>query len=300
MRRISAQERESQISRLCEGTVYSFLGWVGTYTGVTSSTMMTCKKHGNWSVRLQNLLSGRRCPTCAREYTGVKNQKDLVHFLKRACEIHADKYDYSSTIYVKSTSDVQIICKIHGVFKQKPCKHLSGRGCPKCGTEARDNFKRDNLDSFLQKALSLHGHRFDYSKTVYEKSSKKVLIGCGVHGFFSQSPNDHLNGRGCPECAVYGFKQHIQAGLYCLKAKEQDYVKIGISNNVEKRIKILKSATPFEFDVLHIIENSGATIAKLEKMFHNEFESAGFSGFDGATEWLKWTPEIQHWLRFLK
>lgn len=177
---------------------------------------------------------------------------------------------------------------------------MSGRGCPKCGAEARDEFKRDNLDSFLQKALILHGDKFDYSKTVYEKSCEKVLIGCTVHGFFSQSPNDHLSGRGCPECAVYGFKKHITAGLYCLKSKENDYAKIGISNNVEKRIKILKGSTPFEFDVFDVIENSGKNIAALEKMFHNEFESAGFSGFDGATEWLKWTPEIQHWLRFLK
>lgn len=300
MKLISAQERESHLSQLCEGTLYSFSGWHGPYIGVKSLTIMNCEKHGNWKAKLQNVLSGRRCPICAREYTGFRNKKDLAHFLKKAKEIHGDKYDYSLTIYVKTDLDVQIICKKHGVFTQKPEKHLSGRGCPKCGAESRDDFKKDDLDSFIRKALHLHGDKFDYSKTVYEKSSKKVTIGCSVHGFFEQSPNDHLSSKGCPACAVYGFKSSKNATIYALRSDCGQYVKIGITNNFKQRFHALKRQTPFDVFVIERIECDGQTASQLEKMFHREFESAGFTGFDGATEWLRWSAEIQHWLRLLK
>ena len=40
--------------------------------------------------------------------------------------------DYKKVNYLKSTSKVIIICKVHGEFLQKPGSHVCGRGCPKC------------------------------------------------------------------------------------------------------------------------------------------------------------------------
>ena len=30
------------------------------------------------------------------------------------------------------TTPMSIKCNIHGIFQQKPCKHLTGQGCAKC------------------------------------------------------------------------------------------------------------------------------------------------------------------------
>lgn len=54
---------------------------------------------------------------------------------------------------------------------------------------------------FIIKATSIHGDLYDYSKVIYTTAHTKVNIICNNHGSFYMSPNSHLNGRGCPECA---------------------------------------------------------------------------------------------------
>jgi very-short-patch-repair endonuclease len=46
--------------------------------------------------------------------------------------LHGDYYDYSKVEYVNADTKVQIICPKHGLFEQKPYKHLQGQGCRKC------------------------------------------------------------------------------------------------------------------------------------------------------------------------
>lgn len=56
-------------------------------------------------------------------------------FIKKAREVHGDKYDYSKVEYVNSKEKVTIICPEHGEFMQVPSMHLRGHGCAKCSTE---------------------------------------------------------------------------------------------------------------------------------------------------------------------
>lgn len=55
-------------------------------------------------------------------------------------------------------------------------------------------------EEFIKKAIITHNNKYDYSKTEYTNSHKKVTIKCTKHGFFSQTPNSHLNKSGCPMC----------------------------------------------------------------------------------------------------
>ena len=54
---------------------------------------------------------------------------------------------------------------------------------------------------FIDKAKNTHGNKYDYGKSIYIVSAKKLTITCKIHGDFLQSPNKHLMGRGCPRCA---------------------------------------------------------------------------------------------------
>ncbi len=56
-------------------------------------------------------------------------------FIKKAREVHGDRYDYSKVEYVNSTTKVCIICPKHGEFWQRPSHHTDGRGCLKCASE---------------------------------------------------------------------------------------------------------------------------------------------------------------------
>ena len=62
----------------------------------------------------------------------MKKRLGTQEFIKRAKQIHGDKYDYSKVEYVTSETKVQIICPKHGEFFQTPNCHLSGHGCPIC------------------------------------------------------------------------------------------------------------------------------------------------------------------------
>ena len=46
-----------------------------------------------------------------------------------------------------------------------------------------------------------HGTKFDYSKIIFEKMLKKVIIICPIHGEFLQTPSDHAKGYGCDKCS---------------------------------------------------------------------------------------------------
>ena len=55
---------------------------------------------------------------------GFYNTHDDI--IKRFKCIHGDTYIYDNVKYKKQTDAVEIICKTHGLFLQKPKHHLKG------------------------------------------------------------------------------------------------------------------------------------------------------------------------------
>lgn len=116
-------------------------------------------------------------------------------FIKKAKEIHGDRYDYSKVVYVSAKKKVCIICPEHGEFWMEPANHLSGQNCSKCaGGVSIDT------EEFIKRAKRIHGDRYDYSKVKYVNAQVKICIICPIHGEFWQTPNGHLSGKNCPKC----------------------------------------------------------------------------------------------------
>lgn len=57
-----------------------------------------------------------------------------------------------------------------------------------------------NTEVFINKSKVIHGELYDYSSTIYNIASKKVIIICRIHGKFEQLPQSHLQGSGCRKC----------------------------------------------------------------------------------------------------
>lgn len=74
--------------------------------------------------------------------------KDTLYFIEKSNLIHNNGYDYSNVKYKNAISNVDINCKYHGIFSQKPYSHLEGRGCPKCGNRfgIKENKWLDSLN----------------------------------------------------------------------------------------------------------------------------------------------------------
>lgn len=63
----------------------------------------------------------------------MSKRRTKDEFIRRAKEIHGDKYDYSKVEYVNNTTKVCIICPVHGEFWQYPNNHINQQqGCAKC------------------------------------------------------------------------------------------------------------------------------------------------------------------------
>lgn len=130
----------------------------------------------------------------------MPKKSTTTDFVKKSQDIHGDKYDYSKSIYINNSTPIEIICKKHGSFLQKPLDHLRGRGCKKCYEDRRGMSLKPSLEDFIKKSREIHGNDYDYSNSIYVNNRTKLKITCPKHGEFSQSPNKHLSGQGCPLC----------------------------------------------------------------------------------------------------
>lgn len=124
----------------------------------------------------------------------MANKISTEEFIRKAQEVHGDKYDYSETIYLNAKIKVIINCSSHNVFFQTPDNHLKGKGCPKCAG------KKWDTEDFIKYSVLKHGNKYDYSKTNYLNKRKPVVIICENHGEFLQNPFVHISGSGCPKC----------------------------------------------------------------------------------------------------
>lgn len=168
------------------------------YQGNKVKVCITCPKHGDFWQVPNSHLSGRGCPVCGRIQTNNSTTYFCVKFIEKARAKHGEKYDYSLVEYTSSSSKVKIVCPEHGVFEQTPAMHLFGNGCPKCGRAKANSYK--TTSTFIKDAQSIHGNKYDYSKTQYTSVFDSLIIICPKHGEFKQTPNSHLHGHGCPLC----------------------------------------------------------------------------------------------------
>lgn len=175
------------------------------YIGSSAKIVIRCPLHGEFEQTARNHLTGFGCLQCGQSKAGQYHKKDTESFLGEAQEIHGNAYDYEKTVYRGAREKLIVTCPKHGDFEQVAFVHLRatpGEACLACSYENRGERHQLTLNEFLQKAVELHGERYDYSrvKEVFSGAGKVVPIGCSVHGIFQQLPISHLLGRGCSRC----------------------------------------------------------------------------------------------------
>ena len=129
-------------------------------------------------------------------------------FIKKAREVHGDRYDYSKVEYEGTSTKICIICKKHGEFWQTPYSHLNGHGCSKCAYEGERHRHIYSQEEIIEKLRSLFGDRYSYEKVVFKAMKVPITLVChekdknGVeHGEFSMRPvNIFSSHQECPKC----------------------------------------------------------------------------------------------------
>lgn len=303
--RIPQHVREEQIKSLCEGTIYSFVGWEGEYKNKYSKFICSCSKHGQWPVTVDSFTNNdTRCSQCGIDANGLRYavpKEKREKQIRERCEVTSYIFNGWVDVYKNNESKICLTCPSHGDFIISFSKFaLMNQGCRQCGRERQ--VKSAQIDeSIREKQIEnrcfMDGYIFKGWVNSNRKSNAKVRIECIHHGEWLVSVSHFLNHRtGCPSCNVPGFKSNQPGFLYLLASEGGQHLKVGITNNKERRIKELRRDTPFDFHLLRIkYFKNGRHAADWEKSFHDSFTSSGLKNFDGATEWLKWNPEIPQW-----
>lgn len=141
---------------------YSLVEYVNAFVDV----IIICPEHGQFIQTANDHMNGkgRGCRKCRAKNISLKmkgkkpvsagkNKSNVHDFIKKANEVHSDKYDYSLAIYLRKDIKVGILCSKHGIFEQTPHDHLQGCGCPKCslskGEIRIEQFLKDNNIDYL-------------------------------------------------------------------------------------------------------------------------------------------------------
>jgi len=186
------------------------------YTSSATKVSIICPEHGEFQQQPHHHMKGIGCPKCGAARGGNLGRLTQEEFLERSKKAHGDKYSYLEVDYALSNSKVCIICPEHGEFWQIPHTHMSGIGCPKCGSRlATEKLRKRSgvgkLEVFLSKAKEAHGNKYDYSKVQYVNSLTEVCIICPEHGEFWQKAGQHWRGSGCRRCS--GIAKHTTASF---------------------------------------------------------------------------------------
>lgn len=194
-----------------------------------------CKKY--FEILPSNHLCSRGC-----SHSRSTRALTLEEFIRRAKEIHGDKYDYNEVKHKNMHTKVKIFCKkCKKYFYQTPDKHLQGHDC-KCYLKQKQSVALlDSKEDFVKKAKLVHKDKYDYSRVNYINCNTKVCIICNrCHREFLQTPTKHLRGQGCSHCKLLSHGETLV----------RDYLE---NHNVDYKMQYRfkdckdKNSLPFDF-----------------------------------------------------
>lgn len=286
-----------------------------TKTGVVKTTKSVRKR---WYVTLE-------CYECRNEFT-VLEKKDNKHittpcekckarlsayrsFLKKAVEKHGNKFDYSLVTkdnYVNLFTPVEIICKIHGVFTQKPKDHTSRTNgkicCPECIQDFNKLHNKRSIESWKEELNIKTPHITFVSHGNADSNTEKCVLTCEYHGEFKTTlAKIKSNVYICHKCAleVNSWNSRteridIKGTLYFIYIPDIKHYKLGVTT---VSIKDRFSSLPYEYETIwNYVFNTAKEAYQVESILFRKYKEyrpysnyvhpKSFERFGGYTELL--------------
>jgi very-short-patch-repair endonuclease len=160
------------------------------------------------------------CPKCREELVRLSLSLSTDKFIRRAKEVHGDRYHYHLVHCTGTLNRVVIVCPQHGPFRMKACRHLQGRGCKKCAFKRIGSERRLSFWDFVERVIKVHGtNHYEYELKDFVNLHSKIPIHCPQHGQFIQSVASHLKGAGCPSCIQSLGEKRVREVLQMLDAE---------------------------------------------------------------------------------
>lgn len=131
-------------------------------------------------------------------------KEEVIENVKKLC---GSNFTFSLEEYENTGSKVILTCNKCGkTFRRKYNALTYNQTCPYCNGTARIQ----DTEWFINKASQIHGGKYDYSKSEYCGTDKKLIVICHEkdefgeeHGEFLVTPHSHIGKMksGCPKCS---------------------------------------------------------------------------------------------------
>jgi len=102
------------------------------YINCDLKIIIICKTHGEFEQKPAEHLSGCGCKQCGFTKISMSKTYSTYEYIQRVKEIHQNIYNYTLTEYNGIYNNIEVLCKIHGLFETNAKNHLNGHGCPRC------------------------------------------------------------------------------------------------------------------------------------------------------------------------
>lgn len=301
------------VKRQADKKGFEFAGWASPFSFQTTRVNAVCRHHGSFcGASINQFLRDTGCPRCSAE----KHSERMLDRPKKPDQEIIDTFYKNctrpeGTIFRKHErkNHWYIYCPVCANDEYTRAGLCTGEFFAFCGTfknggtpcrcSERCIYTKEQRAYQINKEFEGKGVKFvSWHEHTKFTTRVKAVLECEIHGYFSSVFRAIcVNKSGCPGCAKTGFDQTENGSVYVLISDCGGYTKVGISKNVESRIAQLQSKTPFRISKLASFEMIGKDALSIEGECHRLFMSAGFKGFDGATEWLRSDPDIIEYIK---
>lgn len=175
-----------------------------------------CPQHGEFQQVVNNHLRGCGCDVCAREARTLTRNGTFEDFVAKASKVHDGKYTYE--LIPGDLSKVRVVCPEpgHPSFVQPRYRHLKGAGCDRCSRKRsteRLSYTFQDVVAASEEVLSERGYQLLTDEAEFQSYNTPLRVFCAKtwesgapHGEFSITPNNLIQGRGCPKCARHSSR----------------------------------------------------------------------------------------------
>lgn len=258
--------------------------------------------YGSIIVQRHNVICGKFTCGCSKRPLWTQEQQ-RVRAARMAKRVNAEFVEWASEWAGAKTKCV-LRCPEHGVWQTSDLNKLQqGRGCPDCGAVRTAQYHRLPVvvrAAQMRETAKLRGLTFIGFSSAQVTAKSKASFLCPKHGKVlievHRAAHEKL---GCPRCAKSGFSTQDDGWLYLLQSECAAFMKIGITKRRATRFARLRKETPFGFIVLRTVFLQAGKVSQAERAALRMYESAGLSGFSGATEWLRADPDIVRYVSSL-
>jgi hypothetical protein len=224
---------------------------------------------------------------------------ERLTLLKENFETNAFIYEVvdQPTVTTLKELKVNFICKNCAYFYQLTnfaYKRLYTEFCPRCVINLSKVTRTSDYYSVINRCNNHYNFKYIYPKTnldLYVNMRSVIDIVCPIHGLFKKSFAKHLQGQHCFRCAIDDLvankkllgnysdcfflrnpdKKFVNAFVYYLKVGP--YYKIGITTNLDKRLKAIESKSKLSVSLLDSLQTNLYTAYQIEQLILDTHKS---------------------------